>query len=63
MNLNHRLPLTRTASISGGLDYYGFTAQVRMYAAANTGVYVFTNVGTGIHGDLSCAISGHLTAQ
>jgi hypothetical protein len=63
ISLNHRLPLTRTAT--AGLDYYGLTTPVRMYAAGGTNVFVFAGVGpsTAGVGDLGCAISGHMAAQ
>jgi hypothetical protein len=69
ISLNHRLLMTHAASITGGLDYYGLTAQVRMYAAGgnggSTGVSVFVGVGPGSanQGGLGCAISGHMASQ
>lgn len=67
ISLNHRLLLTRAAT--AGLDYYGLTTPVRMYAAGgnggSTGVYVFTGVGPGSanQGGLGCNISGHMVSQ
>ncbi len=68
INLNHRLFLTRTAEpgTAIGLDYYGLTTPVRMYAAANTGVWVSAGMGPipgNVRPDLACAISGHLVNQ
>jgi hypothetical protein len=68
ISLNHRLLLTKAASI-GSLDYYGLTTPVKMYAAAtaggSTGVYVSMQVGPGTanQGNGECAISGYLVAQ
>jgi hypothetical protein len=73
VNLNHTLVLTREFSVLDGSpqhDYYGVTAQVRMYAVGgaigngSTTLFVSAQSGdTGSIGQVSCAVSGHMSPQ